>query len=201
MGPVLRRVLLVAIAAALACAAVVLDPRAAWACSCAPVTTRQAFEGADAVFRGTVSARGRVGRGTDGRVELRFDVSRVFKGRVFSDQVVLTATDSAACGIPAAVGTQWLIFANESIEGSGDRLVTRLKTTLCSGNLPGVSTPSVLGRGTFPRPGSSDTQEKTVQADIRIDRALKIAGTTSLVLLVLGGAALLVIWRPRRAGR
>jgi hypothetical protein len=198
VGRILTRMALVAVATALACAAVLVAPMPAWACSCAPVTTRGALEAADAVFRGTVTERDQVGRGTDARIELRFEVSRVFKGRVFSEQVVGTATDSAACGIEAQVGTQWVIFATESVDGSGDRLVTRMSTDSCSGNLPGVSSPALLGRGTFPRPGASDTEEKTVQADIRVDRALKIAGIGVLALVVLGGAALVLLWRPDR---
>ena len=195
---ILTRTALLALAAVLACAAVLIAPMPAWACSCAPVTTRDALDGADAVFRGTVSERDRVGRGADARIELRFDVSRVFKGRVFSEQVVGTATDSAACGIEAEVGSQWVIFAKESVDGSGDRLVTRMSTDSCSGNLPGVSSPALLGRGQFPRPGASDTEEKTIQADVRVDRALKIAGIGVLALVVLGGAALVLLWRPNR---
>ncbi len=198
MGRILARLLLVAATAVLSCAALLVAPPPAWACSCAPVTTHAAYDTADAVFRGTVSERSRASRGDNARVALRFDVARVFKGRVFSEQVVMTAPDSAGCGIEAEIGTAWVIFAQESVDGSGDRLVTRLSTDSCSGNLAGVATPAVLGRGTFPLPGASDTEEKTIQADVRVDRALTIVGLGALALVVLGGAALILLWRPGR---
>ena len=199
MGRTLGRIALVAVAAVLACAAALIDPTAAWACSCRPTTTQQSLEGADAVFKGTVTQRDRAGRGTDSRVELRFEVSRVFKGRVFSDQVVISPRDSAGCGIEAEVGSSWVIFATSSIEGTGERAVTRLSTTLCNGNLPGAAAvPVLLGRGQFPRPGASDTEEKSVRADLGVDRALKIAGFSALGVVVLGGVALLLLWRPGR---
>ncbi|GAA3605077.1 hypothetical protein [Microlunatus ginsengisoli] len=195
----LGRIALVAIAVALACAAVLIEPTPAWACSCAPTTTQQAVDRADAVFKGRVTERDRTGHGSDARIELRFEVSRVFKGRVFSDQVVLSPRDSAGCGIDAEVDSTWVIFATSGVEGTGDHAVTRLTTTLCSGNLPGATAaPALLGRGQFPRPGSSDTQEKTVRADARVDRALAIAGFTALGLIVLGGVALVLLWRPGR---
>jgi hypothetical protein len=191
----LARIVLVAVATVLACAAALVDPVPAWACSCAPITTQQAYDDADAVFRGTVTERDRTGRGEEARVELRFEVSRVFKGFVYSDQVVATPQDSAGCGIDAAVGTNWVIFATQTVEGTGDRLVTRLSTSLCSGNLPGSTVPSLLGRGQFPRPGASDTEEKSLAADVRVDRALKIAALTALGLIVIAGIGIGLLWR------
>jgi hypothetical protein len=197
VGRIFARVVLAALAAMLACAAALINPTPAWACSCAPITTRQALDGADAVFKGTVTERDRVGRGEDARVELRFDVSRVFKGTVYAEQVVATPPDSAGCGIEGAVGSTWVIFATQSVEGTDDRMVTRLTTGLCSGNLPGTTVPSLLGRGQFPRPGPSDAEERSVRADIRVDRALEIAGLTALGLVILAGTGLVLLWRPR----
>jgi hypothetical protein len=195
VGRTLARIALVAVATVLACAAALVNPMPAWACSCAPITTRQAYEDADAVFKGTVTQRERAGRGEEARVELRFAVSRVFKGFVYAEQVVATPPDSAGCGIEATVGSNWVIFATQTVEGTGDVLVTRLNTNLCSGNLPGATVPSLLGRGQFPRPGASDSEEKSLTADLRIDRALKIAGFTALGLVVLGGIGIALLWR------
>jgi hypothetical protein len=194
----LPRLLLVAIAALLACTGVMMNPTPAWACSCTPVTVQQAAENADAVFRGRVTQRDRAGRGDTARVELRFQVSRVFKGRVYADQVVTTAVDSAGCGIEAAVDSEWIIFAVEVSETSGDRVITHLQTSLCSGNLPGVNSPALLGRGQFPRPGASDTEEKSITTDVRVDRGLKIAGIVTLTLVIAAGVGLAVLWRPKQ---
>jgi hypothetical protein len=131
-------------------------------------------------------------------VELRFAVSRVFKGRVFADQVVTTAVDSAGCGIEAAVGSEWVVFAVQIVESSGDRVITHLQTSLCSGNLPGVNSPPLLGGGQFPRPGASDTEEKSISTDVRVDRGLKIAGIVTLALVVAAGVGLALLWRPRQ---
>jgi Tissue inhibitor of metalloproteinase len=187
---------LVVVATALACVAVVARPAPAWACSCIPLTTEDAVKNADAVFRGSVTSSDRIGHGPDARLQLRFEVTRVFKGRVYADQVVTTGVDSAGCGLAADLGADWIIFANETVEGSGERLVSRLSTSLCNGNLPGETMPSVLGRGQLPRPGASDTTEKIVATDRRVDRALQIAGLTALALLVLTGVGLAVLWRP-----
>ena len=149
-----------------------------------------------AVFTGTVTRSARNGYGADARLELRFDVSRVFKGQVYDDQVLFTAPDGGGCGLEAEVGSSWLIFATTVYDGSGDQLVSHLTSDLCSGSLPGSATiPAVLGRGGDPEPGSSDTVERSVRADQRIGRTLQVAGLGALGLVLIGGVALLLLWR------
>lgn len=197
MGRISRRALLAALAAMLACAALIVTPAPAWACSCAPVTTKQANENADAVFTGVVRSRVQVTRDDREVVELRFDVSTVFKGRVYAEQVVQTAIDSAGCGIEAQPGSTWIIFATESSAGTGDHQITRLTTTSCSGNLPGAVSPLELGRGQPPQPGASDTEEKTIRTDVRVDRVLTVVGLGALGVLAIGGVTLGLLWRRR----
>jgi hypothetical protein len=194
----LAKIVLVVVATVLACAAALLNPTPAWACSCAPITTKQAYDDADAVFKGKVTRTDRTGRGRDAQVMVRFQVSRVFKGVAYFDQVVLTPRDGAGCGVEAAVGSTWVIFATQTVEGTGDRLVAKLTTNLCAGNLPGELVPSLLGRGQFPQPGSSDSEEKSITADVRVGRALTIVGLGALGLLLVGGLGLAFVWRANR---
>jgi hypothetical protein len=182
----------------LAGAVVLVNPSPAWACSCAPTSAQQSADKADAAFKGTVTRSDRVGRGSAARVELRFEVSRVFKGEVYADQVVFTPPEESACGLSAEVGSSWLIFATTVYDGSTDQLVPHLTSDLCSGSLPGsAAVPAVLGRGGFPQPGASDTVERSLRADQRVGRTLQVAGLATLGLVVVGGVALLLLWRRR----
>ena len=124
----------------------VIDTTQAFACSCAGISTNRALREADAVFRGTVISKDIVGRGDAARTDIRFAVDRVYKGAVYSEQVVASDHDADACGLDPDVGSTWVIFAVEGIEGEGDRAVNRLITTLCSGNLPTGIAPVVLGQ-------------------------------------------------------
>ena len=144
----LRLVVLLAVVLLGTCAAIV-DTTKAFACSCAGISTNRALREADAVFRGTVVSKEVVGRGDAARTDIRFAVDRVYKGAVFSEQIVASKHDEDACGLDPNVGSTWVIFAIEGIEGEGDRAVNRLITTLCSGNLPTGIAPAVLGN---PRP-------------------------------------------------
>lgn len=194
----MRHVLLALLALALAVTAAAVNPSAAFACSCQGVTTGRALAQADTVFAGTVRAVDRVGWGADRRVDIRFEVSRVFKGRAYATQLVASGPESASCGLAPEVGSTWVIFAVDAIEGDGDAAVQRLRTSLCSGNLPVRIPPVVLGRGTPPLPGESNRGERAERTDIRLTRGLAVAGLVGLGLVVLAGGGLLVLWRPGR---
>ena len=114
---------------------------------------------ADAVFRGTVISKEVVGRNARARTDIRFSVDRVYKGTVYREQVVASTRDSDACGLDPEVGSTWVIFAIQGIEGEGDRAVNRLITTLCSGNLPSGLAPPVLRTPRPPLAGASDREE------------------------------------------
>lgn len=191
------RIALVAVAIALVGLGALVDPRPAWACSCAPTSTARALTRADAVFRGTVLATRDVGRGRDARTDIRFSVDRVYKGYVYAEQVVASAPDSAACGLVPDPGSTWVIFATESVAGSGKRTVQRLLTTQCSGNLPGAAAPTVLGPGRGPRSGASDTEERALGADANVTRVLGIAGLGVAALVVLAVVGTGLLWRSR----
>ena len=180
------------------CAALV-DARPAFACSCAGISTRRATQEADAVFRGSVISKEIVGRGDAARTDIRFSVDRVYKGAVYQEQVVASRHDTDACGLDPEVGSTWVIFAIESIEGEGNRAVNRLTTTLCSGNLPSGTVPSTLGRPTAPLPGASDREERSTNADRIVTQGLAVTGIAVLCLGALTVIGVAVLWRPGRS--
>lgn len=175
-----------------------LSAPVASACTCRGMSNQSSAQQADAIFTGTVLSKTVVGKPAPGRTDIRFEVSRVFKGAVYAEQVVASPAGSDDCGINPGVGSDWLIFATQGVEGSGDDAVLRLVTRLCSGNVPGSSAPAYLGTGQLPLPGASDREEKASTTDAALSRALKVAGVSALMLLVLAGVAVGVLWRPGR---
>jgi hypothetical protein len=194
----LRLFILVASVLLGTCAALV-DARPAFACSCAGISTNRALREADAVFRGSVISKEIVGRGDAARTDIRFAVDRVYKGTVYQEQVVASRHDADACGLDPELGSTWVIFAIEGIEGEGDRAVNRLITTLCSGNLPTGTTPGVLGIPRPPLGGASDREERSTNADRIISRGLAIVGIGGLCIVAVAVIGVGLLWRPGRA--
>lgn len=175
-----------------------VSPREAYACSCSLGGRQTPSQRADAVFTGRVLSKEQVRRPRPGRTDFRFEVTRVYKGTVYREQVVASPQSVDGCGVDLEIGSSWLIFAQEGVEGSGDRAVFRLVTQLCSGNRPGTDAPARLGNGRPPLDGVSDREEKALAADARFTGVLKAAGWLALGLTVLVGGGLAVLWRPGR---
>jgi len=194
----LRLLVLVASVLLGTCAAIV-DARPAFACSCAGISTNRALREADAVFRGTVISKEIVGRRDAARTDIRFSVDRVYKGAVYNEQLVASRHDAGACGLDPEIGSTWVIFAVEGIEGEGDRAVNRLITTLCSGNLPTGVAPPVLGRPRPPISGASDREERSTNTDRIISNAIAVAGIGGLCIAAVALIGVAVLWRPGRS--
>jgi hypothetical protein len=194
----MRRLCLALLALGLVTLSVVVNPQRAMACDCTGITTRRAYEQSDAVFLGTVLRVDEVGPRDDRRADIRFSVERVFKGTVYAEQVVASAPDAAGCGLTPPPGSNWVIFAVDAVEGRGSDALLRLRTTVCSGNLPTSSPPPALGSGGEPRPGASDREERATTTDERLTRGLVIAGVGGLGLLALVAIGLAYLWRPSR---
>lgn len=194
----MRRLCLVLVAVGLVALSVVVNPQRAAACDCTGISTRRAYEQSDAVFVGTVLRVDTIGSRDGRRADIRFSVDRVFKGTVYAEQVVASAPDPAACGLTPRPGSNWVIFAVDSVEGRGSDALFRLRTTVCSGNLATSSPPTELGAGAEPRPGASDREERATGTDARLTRGLVIAGVGGLGLLALVGIGLAYLWRPGR---
>jgi hypothetical protein len=176
----------------------VILPGDAYACSCKPTSSRIAAERADAIFTGKVLEVTDVRKPEPGRVEIRFQVSRVYKGSVYAEQLVASPAMANDCGVDLAVNSSWVVFAEQRFEGRGDDAVLRLATEACSGNIPGTKAPSLLGRGRTPLTGASDREERAVATDATVTGALKAVGVVGVGLVVLVGLGLAVLWRPGR---
>ncbi|HZA72484.1 MAG TPA: hypothetical protein VE476_06170 [Propionibacteriaceae bacterium] len=175
------------------------NPQPAFACECSPITPTRAARQADAVFRGTVTALRKVDRGDGARTDIRFAVDAVYKGSVYAEQVVATPRESTECGLTPQLGTTWVIFSIQGVEGSGDDAVARLITDNCRGNLPTANAPRVLGTPRVPMAGASDREERATGADRTITRGLAIGGIALLTVGAIAVAGLAVLWRPGRA--
>ncbi|GAA2681550.1 MULTISPECIES: hypothetical protein [Actinosynnema] len=104
------------------------------ACSCFPGTIGEHFDRADEVFVGTVVRAGRDFGDSDDpyddRSVYRVKVSVPLKGDVGAWVNVVTATDSAQCGLWLQVGKRYLVFGAE-----GER-ANEVEANLCGGTQP-----------------------------------------------------------------
>lgn len=194
----LSAVLATLLGVALAAAVGLARPTPAAACSCVGISVRRALEQADAVFQGTLTRVEADRIGGQPTAVLRFDVTRVFKGTVYADQVVTTPPDSAGCGLTPDVGSTWVVFATSAVVGEGKAARLRLTTTLCSGNMQTKNPPAELGRAGAPLPGASDRAERSASADARLTQGMVVVGLGALGLAALAGIGLAYLWRPGR---
>ena len=126
-----------------------LLPRPAHACSCfydSEISDEERVQGylndSSIAFVGTLESQVRL---PEEDVELNFVVENVFKGDVDTYTTILTAPDSAQCGVYFAEGARVLIFANEYDSGA-------YFAGLCggSGENPSAEMISYLGDGYAP---------------------------------------------------
>ena len=179
-------------------AAMVAPPGKAYACDCAGISTDRALRQSTAVFRGTVLEKRSVGRRAEARNDMRVAVDAVYKGEVHKEQVVASPKQATACGLDPKVGSTWVIFAGDGVEGSGNDAVQRLITTLCSGNVPSGTVPAGLGEARPPIDGASDREERSVNTDRALTQGLVVGGAALLFAGALVAIGLVVLWRPDR---
>jgi hypothetical protein len=97
----------------------------AYGCSCAIAEPKQMLEWGPVAFVGTIGGVAPGGQGEFGAQHvLTYQVETVFAGEVPAEVDIVTADNSAACGIDAVVGTRMAVFATD--EGG------RLTAGLCS---------------------------------------------------------------------
>ena len=117
------------------------------ACSCALLEPQQMLDFAPTAFVGTVAGIVPGGRGEFGPTHaLTFTVETVLAGEVPAEVEVVTADNSAACGIDAVVGIRLAVFASE--DGG------QLTSNLCSVTDAEVAI-KALGPGSPPTPGTT----------------------------------------------
>lgn len=113
----------------------VLAPPAS-ACSCVPATTQEQFNQADAVFTASLQSRevaeGLLPGDSAEAALYVFTAHVVFKGDVHEAQAVVSATNSAACGIAVPDDEIVVVFATRS----PDLPEGRFLASLCGGTGP-----------------------------------------------------------------
>ncbi|WP_392455662.1 hypothetical protein ACF3OH_02545 [Chryseomicrobium aureum] len=114
------------------------------ACSCVePFSVQEELESSALVILGTV--REIKQSSSAGNKEVLVEVSRIFKGETQSQQIIVTAGDSAACGFEFQQGLDHLIYARDVGTGYTTGLCDR--TTLASSAADDLS---ILGEGQLP---------------------------------------------------
>lgn len=174
----------------------------AGACRCSPPTDQAAFDGADAVFTGTL---GDVVRSTHA-ARFLFDVDKVFKGEVDAIQTVVTEAHGASCGLEISGPGPFVVIAfTESTMTSGAD-DGELSSHLCSGTRALADrewTVGVPGRTPVnvdePPPSAGTVSESAVAAETSADSASWPWGS-----IAAGGAVPLVatiVWARRQRRR
>lgn len=185
------------------------------ACSCAPQTTQQYFERADAVFTARLVSReeprGTVTSSADPAVHV-FAVDAVFKGTAAAEQEVLSPVSGATCGLELTGDGPFVVFATRSTDLGGDHFATladdQYASLLCDGSAPAtpaldaelrtLSTPGPPSpRGTTTGPTTEQDLDAASPATADPGPLLAVVGTVAL----LGVAALLVRRTYRRRRR
>ncbi|MBW7459509.1 hypothetical protein ACFOLF_33000 [Paenibacillus sepulcri] len=185
-------------------AAITARPEAVFACSCAFSPADQQVE--DELERKSAIFAGKVTKVTPPKqkrmmssadlVEIVFEVTKAWKGKVGSRTAVYTAMSSASCGYEGfQVGSEYLISGYEK---SG-----HLETTICDMTLPLSSATkqlAVLGTGYPPSPVSAPESailgQEGDQTEIPGNLSSTLIILTAAVILI--GGTLLILLRKRR---
>lgn len=138
-----------------------LNTNTAHACSCLPTTPQQTYKNSKAVFAGQVINIVDLGNrnpqfsDSSGTLKIIFEVSKIWKGKLEKQQVILTSDSSASCGYSFEKGKEYLVYASN--QGN------QLETGLCSGTKPLANARpdlAILGRGKTPTPQTSNTSQQ-----------------------------------------
>lgn len=186
----------VLVTALLAAALAILVPQTCAACSCAILEFDESVAMAGAVFSGTVTQRHDSNPGSedssDDSIEYTIDVERVYRGEMAERAVVLSARDSASCGVDLVPGTTYLVLTEP---GSSSRV------GLCGGTselrLVPADDLASLGEGSAPTAGTANPDDGgTPSPNTGSSRALGwgLGGLAAAAVVLLAA-----IWWPRRA--
>jgi hypothetical protein len=157
---------------ALMLAGLLVQAHPAAACTCGVRSLPEQIEAASVVFTGTVT---RIVSASGAQATVEFDVTARYKGDVDSRAKVSTALDSAACGVPFATETTYVVFA----AGGPNALATNV----CTGTTDDVGILAGLSPlETFAGPDGE------LPGDEPGSRSLPIGTAAGLVTLVLAGS-------------
>lgn len=118
----------------------------AYGCSCAMLEPAQLLEIGQVAFVGTITGAVPMGDKDLADQSITFEVETVLAGEVPREVDVVTANNSAGCGIDATVGTRLAVFATD--EGG------QLTSSICSTTGADLAI-DALGPGTAPTAGGT----------------------------------------------
>jgi hypothetical protein len=178
------------------------------ACSCVGGTTQQYFDGADAVFTGTLVPREVTHPGapisSSGDPALHvFTVDAVFKGNVHERQGVVSADAGASCGLELSGPGPFVVFAFHSDDVAADQFTADLcgGTARADAGLEAELAALAALHGSPPSSADPLPGAAGAPAPQRTASSVPVAalaGTAAIVLLVTG---LLLRRRAVRSGR
>jgi hypothetical protein len=146
-----RKLIQLALSATIVTILLAIASRPARACSCGELTDEEAFQGATAVFLGTVRSVSAAEVPTTRYgplLEVTLDVARVWKGEVSRTQAVVTPNSGATCGVTFHAGRTYLVYVTRNASG--------FWASLCSGTRATDQAADELGLG----PGSAPLEPR-----------------------------------------
>lgn len=167
------------------------------ACSCAVATLTQQAHRADAVFTGEVTQV--VPGDPAASAQTRYDISveTVYKGTVSAQTTVVSASQTAACGLSGVVASRRYLFLGTS-NGTG----VRIAANSCGGTRPLTAGATariveVLGEGKAPTPVAPTTPPEPVltRADLAEPTPLSRLAAPGGALVIVGLLGLLLLRR------
>jgi len=171
-------------------APLLLSPARAYACSCAyDPGDERLVERAEVIFAGELVDSRRPALSS--LRELTFAVSRVYKGQAEAEQLVVTADNSAACGLDVAAAGAYVVYARAA-DGKPGKHGVRLQSGLCDGSRPAPA-PASLGTGYPPGPSGA--------AASALGSGLGRGGVGAALVLVAASAVFIVRRRRNRIRR
>jgi hypothetical protein len=153
-------------------AGLLVQAHPAAACTCGVRSLPEQIEAASVVFTGTVS---RIVSASGSQASVAFEVTARYKGDVGRRVTVATALDGAACGVPFATETTYVVFTTGGPNA--------LETNVCTGTTDDVGVVAGLSPlETFAGPNGE------LPGDEPGSRSLPIGSAAGLVTLVLAGS-------------
>ena len=168
--------------------------QSAAACECAVIPDDQRIANADAIFTGRLIDVITPSEMAD-PARFVFAVDEVFKGDVFAQQSIVTASSGASCGLEISGPGPFVVFARAESDGiTAGAVKGEFYSGLCSGTGPLASgvLPANFGLGSPPRPGTSPIENNggPPNGSGRMSPAIWIAIAAGVVVAVtVGGLA------------
>ncbi|MGS0683937.1 hypothetical protein ACVBEQ_02070 [Nakamurella sp. GG22] len=199
MKTMLKRTIAVLLGVAIAGIMTVVGSGTAYACSCMQQSLTDQVSSADIVFTGTAKSSDGSQNPTSSADPVRwtFAVDGVQKGNVTRTFDVVSALDSASCGIPFAIDQRYLVVGY--LDGA------TMTANLCGGTVAVDELPAgalaSLGTGTAPVADTPTAPTPEPAASVETSRdswAGPMVVIIGLGVAVILGAATVVVWRRLR---